>query len=121
MIDFPYLVLVATWSNRGRGETDMKRQIALGFTGALISGVYLALGACNGHSFKSTEHETGVTKLYSGHHAGEDHDSGENHADGEEKHHDKKTDSKHGEKGHDTEKEHKEASAQPAKTLFPRK
>jgi len=99
----------------------MKRQIVLGFTGALIVGVYLTLGACNEHSFKSNEFETGVTKLYPGHHGGEDHDSGEKHADGEEKHHDKKTDSKHEEKGHDAKKGHKEASAQSAKTLFPRR
>ena len=97
----------------------MKRQIVLGFTGALIAGVYLAIGACNGHSFKATEFETGVTKLYE-HHGDAGHGDGGGHDADKSDHHGDKDGDKH-DKAHDAKKGHKEASAQPAKTLFPRK
>lgn len=110
----------------------MKRQIVFGFTGALILGAFLAMGACNKHSFKDTEFDTGtqaVFKPHGGDH-GDDHGSegahGESDGHGHEHdsdkgaHHKGEDGDKH-DKSHDSKKEHKEASKQPAKTLFPKK
>jgi len=97
----------------------MKRQMIHGFAVALIVGVYLALGACNKHSLKSTEFETGVEKLFQ-HHGTAGHGEGSGHDSDKGEHHG----GEEGEKNdadHDAKKGHKEASAEPAKSLFPRK
>ena len=98
----------------------MKRQIVLGFTGVLIVGVILVLGACNKHSYKTTEFETGIEKLYSKHHGGGD-DSSEVYATEKGEHHGSKVETKHQEKGLGSEKKHDKAPSHPAKTLFPKK
>ncbi len=109
----------------------MKRQIVFGFTGALIVGVFLVMGACNKHSFEDTEFNQGVKTLFQHHGEGEAHGEG---AHGEGKAHDSATGAhskgedgdKHvkghgGEKHDDSKKELEEASKQPAKTQFPKK
>ncbi len=114
----------------------MKRQMFLGFSGALIVGTGLLLGACNKHSFEDSEFDTGVKTLYEKHHEGGDehavgsghgekHEKGDGHKDhakkghGEKGHHEgaKKAD------GHGDKKEHGEEAgdAGKPKSLFPAK
>ena len=100
----------------------MKRQIVFGFTCALIVGVVMVMGACNKHSFEDTEFNTGVKTLYQQHGEeghGDAHDGDKAH-DSDKGGHDEKKSGAH-DAGHKPKKEHKEASAQPAKTLFPKK
>lgn len=115
----------------------MKRQKVLGFTGAMMVGTSLLLGACNKHSFEDGEFDKGVKKLYQEHHArgeaddhGKGHDSGhgDTHADPGKvaKAHGEKSDSHSKEAGEhkaDEGKVHiKQAAAKkPAKSLFPKK
>jgi len=133
-------VLLATCSNRGREKTDMKRQIVLGFSVALIGGAFLVMGACNKHGFEDDEFNTGTQTLFQAHgEAGHGDDHADGHDDkgahgGEKGHHSDK-DGNHEEKksgghddghksnktdGHASKKEHK-AAAQPAKSLLPKK
>lgn len=131
--------MLAAWLDHGREKMDMKRQIVLGFTGALIVGVGLVMGACNKHNFEDTEYYTGVKTLYEKHHSGGGHESHEgaggdhghsahpgheDHKEHKEGQPSEKAD--HHEKGHDGDgkaEEHKESSVQPtkAKSLFPKK
>jgi len=98
----------------------MKRQLVRGFTGALIVGAGLVLGACNKHSLVDGKFDKGVKNLYK-HHGDDEHGDGHGHEaePGDHKGHD-------GNKGggHDAQPAPKEAqpesSSQPAKTLFPK-
>jgi len=101
----------------------MKRQIVLGFSVVIIAGIYLTLGACNKHSLKGDEFNTG-TKLLFQHHGegehGDGHGEGKGHDSDKGEHHEGRDAAKN-DKNQDSKKGHKEASTQPAKSLFPRK
>lgn len=91
----------------------MKRQFVRGFTGALIAGVGLVLGACNKHSLADGKFDKGVKNLYK-HHGDDEHGDGHGHEAEPGDH-----------EGHDGQATPKEAQpdspSQPAKTLFPKK
>ena len=116
----------------------MKRQIVFSFAGALILGVFLAMGACNKHNFKDTEFDKGTQAVFKPHGGGEHgddhgaeggHGEAKGHDSDKKAHHEAKDGDKHDkdhdgdkdDKSHDDKKEHKEAHKQPAKTLFPKK
>ena len=110
----------------------MKRQIIFGFTGALVLGVFLAMGACNKHNFKDTEFDTGTQAVFKPHGGGDHgddhgaeggHGEGKGHDSDKDAHHkhDKGHDGDKHNKSHDETKEHKDSHKQPAKTLFPQK
>lgn len=114
----------------------MKRQLLLGFTGALMVGVGVMLGACNKHSLEDGKFDKGVNNLYKHHGDGHGDDHGDDHGDGhgheaghdDHQGHDSEKGGKHDEGkggGHDGQASPKgaqgEASSQPAKTLFPKK
>jgi hypothetical protein len=107
----------------------MKRQLLLGFTGALMVGVGLVLGACNKHSLVDGKFDKGVKNLYK-HHGDDEHgdDHGHEAEPGDHKGHDSDKGGSHdGGKGggHDGQTTPNGAQGQspspPAKTLFPKK